>query len=201
MHDELIIQAKVTIRDIRPEIWRRLLLPPEINLAQLHEVLQAALGWTDSHLHQFIIGGLVYGAPEFDADGLNDHTTFEATSVRLCDFEFFYLPKPSFLYLYDYGDSWLHLIEVEERIPRKPDLKYPTCVAGARRAPPEDVGGPSGYMNFLEAWHDPAHEEHKENRQWAGRAFHPEKFDLEATNKAIKTGLKKARGDYISRQD
>jgi len=199
MPDTLIIQAKVTIQDIQPEIWRRLLLPPELNLALLHEVLQAAFGWTDSHLHQFIIGGLVYGAPEFDQDGLSDNTTFEATSVRLLDFDFYHVPQPSFLYHYDFGDSWRHLVDVEARIPQDPSLKYPVCIAGARRAPPEDVGGTHGYMNFLEAWHDRAHEEHKANRRWAGRAFDPEKCDLAAINKAITSRLRKARGDYISR--
>ena len=133
--DTLIIQAKVMIQDLQPEIWRRLLLPPELNLAQLHEVLQAAFGWTDSHLHEFIIGGLVYGAPEFDEDGLNTHTTFEATSVRFLDFDFYHVPKPSFLYHYDFGDSWRHHIEVEGRIPKDSSLKYPLCIAGARRAP------------------------------------------------------------------
>jgi hypothetical protein len=105
MIDEIAVQAKVTIQDIDPPIWRRLLLPLDLNLAQLHEVIQAAFGWTDSHLHQFVIGGLVYGAPEFDEDGLSDHRIFEATEVQLRDFDFVHVPNRNILYEYDLGNG------------------------------------------------------------------------------------------------
>ena len=110
------------------------------------------------------------------------------------------MPDPGFLYHYDFGDSWLHLVAFEQRIPKDIALKYPACVDGARHRPPEDVGGTSGYAQFLEAWSDPAHEEHKAMRQWAGRTFHPEKFDLQATDKAVKSTCRKARGDYLFRR-
>src|SRR5690606_35927099 len=84
--DAIIVRADVHILDIEPKIARTLELPRDLNLAQLHEVLQAAFGWTDSHLHQFNIGGLTYGAPEFDEDGWSDRQTFEASEVRLVDF-------------------------------------------------------------------------------------------------------------------
>ena len=193
--DQLIIEANVTLEDIEPPIWRRLLLPLDLNLAELHQVLQAAFGWTDSHLHQFIIGGLAYGAPEFDEGFDDEHTTFEATEVLLRDFDFVHA-KPQFLYEYDFGDSWVHRIEFEDLVPRQPGLKYPSCIDGARHRPPEDVGGSSGYQDFLEAWLDPAHEDHKAMRRWAGRAFDPEKFDVSATNKAISRALRKSRGNY-----
>lgn len=196
MLDEIVIQAKVSLQEIDPPIWRRLLLPRDLNLAQLHEVLQAAFGWTDSHLHQFIIGGLVCGAPEFDEDGLNERTMFEATEVKLRDFDFYHVPNPHILYEYDFGDSWLHLIEIETQIPRQPDVQYPICIDGARHRPPEDVGGVPGYAKFLESWHEPAHEEHSAIRQWAGRAFQPDKFNIPATNKAIALALRKAKGGY-----
>lgn len=73
-------------------------------------------------------------------------------------------------------------------------IKYPICTEGARRGPPEDVGGVTGYANFLEAWHDPEHEEHAANRRWVGRAFDPEKIDLPAVNKAITSALRKSKG-------
>jgi hypothetical protein len=199
-----IIQARVTLQDIEPPIWRRLLLPPALNLAELHHVLQAAFGWRDEHLHEFIIGGLVYGAPELAeetaAEDENNPRTFEATDVHLRDFDLYHVPDPRFLYHYDFGDSWLHLVAFERRIPRDIALKYPACVDGARHRPPEDVGGTSGYTQFLETWSDPAHEEHKAMRQWAGRTFHPEKFDLQATDKAVKTACRRARGDYLFRR-
>jgi hypothetical protein len=86
--DSFIIAADVHILDIEPRISRSLELPVSLNFAQMHEVLQAAFGWTDSHLHEFNVGGLIVGAPEFDEDGLSDHQTFEATEVWLRDLVF-----------------------------------------------------------------------------------------------------------------
>lgn len=144
----------------------------------------------------------VYGAPELDDEGAteDDRRTFEATDVHLRDFDLYHVPDPRFLYHYDFGDSWLHLVAFEQRLAKDSGQKYPACIDGARGAPPEDVGGPSGYTEFLEAWNDPAHEEHKAMRRWAGRTFHPEKFDLQATDKAVKTARRKARGDYLFRR-
>ena len=200
--DSFVISAEVHIIDIEPRISRTLELPVKLNFAQLHEVLQAAFGWTDSHLHQFNVGGLTIGAPEFDEDGLSDHRTFEASEVRLQDLTFPYDedPKLSILYEYDFGDNWRHLL-ILRRIPRQIGVDYPRCVAGSRSGPPEDVGGCSGYAGFLEAWGDPEHDEHKENRRWVGRKFDPERFDLEATNKAIGRAMRAAKGGYRFRRD
>ena len=201
--NEMIFQSKVTILDIDPPIWRSLLLPPAANLAELHHVVQAAFGWLDCHLHEFIIGGLAYGAPEMAREAVteDDARMFEATGVRLRDFDLYHVPGVRFLYHYDFGDSWLHLVEFEQLVDRDPSLNYPTCIGGARHRPPEDVGGTAGYGEFLEAWHDPAHAEHRAMRKWAGRRFQPEKFDLEATDKAVKAAYRKARGDYIFRRE
>lgn len=89
----------------------------------------------------------------------------------------------------------MHAIELTRKT-REPGAKYPRCVAGSRRAPPEDVGGPSGYFDFLEAWHDTRHDEHKDMRRWAGRSFHPERFDLDANNKAITKAIRRSKGSY-----
>ena len=195
--DFYIVCADVHIIGIEPIISRSLELPAKLNFAQLHEVLQAAFGWTDSHLHQFIVGGLTIGAPEFDDDGMSDQRIFEATDVRLQDLTF---PDEDddtlcIVYEYDFGDNWRHRL-VLKRVPRENGVSYPRCVAGARSGPPEDVGGCYGYEQFLEAWRDPDHEEHKALRRWAGRKFDPERFDLEATNKAITKAMRASRGDY-----
>nr|WP_283193708.1 plasmid pRiA4b ORF-3 family protein [Rhizobium sp. AN80A] len=193
--DNFIVRAEVRILDIEPEISRVLELPISLNLAQLHEVLQAAFGWTDSHLHQFNIGGLIYGAPEFDEDGLSDNTTFEATEVRMTDFHFPHGGNEdalTFLYEYDFGDGWRHLLRLI-RVPREEGVKYPRCIAGKRSGPPEDVGGTSGYADFLEAWLDPEHEEHKDMRRWVGRKFHPEACNLDDINKAIVKAMRRSR--------
>ena len=200
--DSFIVRAEVHILDIEPQISRVLELPITLNLAQLHEVLQAAFGWTDSHLHQFNIGGLIYGAPEFDEDGLSDSKTFEATEVRMLDLHFPYDRDEnalSILYEYDFGENWRHLLRVE-RVPREEGAKYPRCIAGKRSGPPEDVGGTSGYANFLEAWLDPQHEEHKDMRRWVGRTFHPEACDIDQINKAISTAMRKSKGGYRFRR-
>jgi hypothetical protein len=195
--DFLIVRADVHIEDIEPPIRRILELPLDLNFAQLHEVLQAAFGWTDSHLHQFNLGGLTIGAPEFNEDDLDGPRTFEASEVRLRDLTFPDDPDPTLIviYQYDFGDDWRHHI-VLRRQPREEAATYPRCVDGVRSGPPEDVGGSSGYAEFLEAWQDPSHDEHKAMRRWAGRKFDPERFDLKATNKAIAQALRAAKGGY-----
>ena len=193
--DALIVRADVHIVDIDPVIRRTLELPMTLNLAQLHEVLQASFGWTDSHLHQFDIGGLTYGAPEFDEGDWSDRQTFEASKVRLADFSYNYETPIIVFYEYDFGDSWEHVIELTAK-PREADVKYPRCIAGCRSGPPEDVGGPHGYARFLESWRDPSDEEHKDARRWVGRSFDPEKFNLTAINKAINSAMRRSRGSY-----
>lgn len=193
---KLLWQVTITIAEIEPRIWRRLLLPEDLNFAQLHEVIQAAFGWSDSHLHQFIVGGLVIGAPEFDEDGYNRHQTFEAAEVFLRDLVLDDLDAPKILYEYDFGDAWRHWICFESQLPEAVGETYPLLVDGSRSAPPEDVGGTLGYAEFLEAWRDPEHEEHLAMRRWAGRRFDPEAFDREKAQKAIRSALRRCRGGF-----
>jgi hypothetical protein len=194
-------QVTITIADIEPAIWRRLLVPEGLNFAQLHEVIQAAFGWTDSHLHHFIVGGLVVGAPEFDEDGLNQHQTLDAATIHLHDLMYPGGDQPPILYEYDFGDSWHHWIVFDQLIPEKPGEIYPQILDGGRSAPPEDVGGPPGYQDFLHAWHDPTHVEHKSVRSWAGKRFDPEAFDRDKIQKAITSALRRCKGDYRFRKE
>jgi Plasmid pRiA4b ORF-3-like protein len=172
----------------------------DLNLAQLHEVLQATFGWTDSHLHQFDIGGLTYGAPKFDQDGWSDRQTFEANSVRLADFTITDDSPITIVYEYDFGDSWTHVIELMAA-PRQAGVKYSRCITGSRAGPPEDVGGTYGYADFLQAWSDPLHEEHRDMRRWVGRKFDPERFDLTENNKAIARAIRRSNGSYRFRHE
>lgn len=196
-----IIRLEARILGVEPAITRTLELPSDLNFAQLHEVLQAAFGWTDSHLHQFHVGGLTIGAPEAIEDTPYGPRVFEATEVQLKDLTFPYEADPtlSITYQYDFGDDWRHEL-VLRRAGIEDDVKYPRCVAGQRACPPEDVGGYPGYADFLEAWLDSGHEEHKAMRRWAGTKFDPERFDLDKTNKAITKAMRACRGDYQQRQ-
>lgn len=196
-----IIRLEARIVGIEPAITRTLELPNDLNFAQLHEVMQAAFGWTDSHLHQFHVGGLTIGAPEAIEDAAYGPRVFEATEVQLKDLTFPYGVDPTLTitYQYDFGDDWRHTL-VLRRAEIEDEAKYPRCIAGGRAAPPEDVGGHTGYADFLEAWLDPTHEEHKVVRRWAGKKFDPERFDLDATNKAIAKAVRACRGDYRQRQ-
>ena len=198
---DFIIRLEVQILGIEPVISRSLELPRDLNFAQLHEVLQAAFGWTDSHLHQFIVGGLVIGAPEYLEEDAYGPRVIEATEVHLRDLRFPYGPDAQLeiLYQYDFGDNWQHRLILSE-VPPAEGVKYPRCIAGSRSCPPEDVGGDIGYEAFLEVWRDPDHEDHADNRRWAGRKFDPERFNLEATNRAIRRALRLSRGDYRARQ-
>ena len=194
-----IVRAEVTLVDIEPAIFRTLELPRTLNLAELHEVLQAAFGWNNSHLHQFDVGGIAYGAPEFDRGYEGERRTFEATEVRLSDFAFRYDRTVEFLYEYDFGDSWVHRIRLS-LVARENAALYPRCIAGSRSAPPEDSGGPHSYADLLDAWSDPTHDEHVAIRKWAGRKFDPEHFDVAATNKAIASAMRRSKGNYRHRR-
>lgn len=188
------VQVHVALDSIKPEIWRRLTVPLNTTVAQLHHILQAAMGWTDSHLHEFDIGGLRYG----DVDMLNedrfegDAQAFDAAQVCLKDFS--RKPGTAFTYIYDFGDNWRHTITLEKLVAVANAPKTATCIAGARCCPPEDVGGTSGYENFLRVLFNPDHEEIDEQRElqrWSGGKFDPERFDIAKTDKKVRAALRK----------
>ncbi len=174
-----IRQLKVTIKHIEPLIWRRLQVPADIKLAALHDVLQTAFGWTDSHLHQFVIGDVFYGLPDPDFSDwgrrVNDERRARLHKVTRRGVK-------RFLYEYDFGDGWEHQVILEKVHAPEEEVAYPRCVAGARACPPEDCGGPWGYQEFLEAILDPDHPDHDEMSEWLDEDFDSEAFDLEAVN-------------------
>lgn len=174
-----IYQLKVTLSDVKAPIWRRVLVSCDFTLAQLHTVLQAAMGWEDCHLHEFRIAGLTIGAPDPDAP----RTLINEKKVRLLDV----LGKVGAkgVYTYDFGDGWDHNIVVEKIMKAEPGVAYPVCVTGKRRGPPEDSGGPFGYENLLEVLGDPKHEEHKTMHEWIGNDFDPEVFSVDDVNRRL----------------
>ena len=172
-------QLKITLTGIRPPIWRRLQVSSAINLRRLHDVIQEAMGWTQSHLYQFQVGDVEYGEPD-DEFGMPIRSA-KATPLRKI------APAPGavFSYEYDFGDSWQHRIEVEKVLPPESGVRYPRCLTGKRACPPEDVGGIYGYEEFLQAIRDAKHPEHKEMLEWVGGSFDPEALDLQAVNERL----------------
>ncbi len=166
-------QLKITLADVKPPVWRRLQVPAATTLDRLHAVVQIAMGWTDSHLHEFQVDEARYGVPDADWD---DGEVTDEASATLVDL----VGEGDRLdYTYDFGDNWRHRIVVERVAAKEPDVVLPRCVAGARACPPEDVGGPWAYQDFLQAYADPRHPDHEQMREWAGDELSPDAFDTE----------------------
>ncbi|MDT4928927.1 MAG: hypothetical protein QOF92_1794 [Pseudonocardiales bacterium] len=174
-----IFQLKIQLATIRPPVWRRVLVPGEIDLGELHAVIQTAFGWTNSHLHQFEIGEHRYGThdPDWGLDDVRDES--RSTLFRLAG------EGNRLSYTYDFGDNWEHLVTVEKVLDPQAGRRYPTCTAGRRACPPEDVGGPWGYGDFLDALADPNHEDHGHWTEWIDGSFDPDSFDLVGTDAAL----------------
>lgn len=178
---ESTYQLKITIQEIRPPIWRRVRLPGRMSVEALHRVIQIAFGWTNSHLHEFRIGETSYGQPDepSELEMLDERRVSVADAIEK--------KTKRFLYTYDFGDDWRHEVVVEKVEPAGPGEDRAACLGGKRHGPPDDCGGPWGYVEFLEAIQDPRHEQHEEMVEWVGGEFDPEKFDLAAVNKRLAT--------------
>ena len=189
------VQMRVSLEGVEPAVYRRLVVPLDSTLAQLHHILQAAMGWTDSHLHQFEIGGLRFGDPELLNQDMPDdfQQAFDSGAVRLRDFHFDPLSELSFVYLYDFGDCWQHRVTLEKLLAVKPAPKTATCIEGARCCPPEDVGGTHGYFEFLRVLLSPEPDEFEEQqhlKRWCGGSFNPNRFDVAKIDKAVRGALR-----------
>ncbi len=177
--NQKIYQLKITLKNIRPPIWRRVQVESSTTLGQLHQIIQAVIGWYDSHLHQFSINGIDYGQPqpEYEFD-VQDEKKVKLSQVVAGE-------KFKFLYTYDFGDDWEHEILVEKILPVVPDTRYPICLTGKRACPPEDCGGPWGYAELVEALQDTLHPEHEEKLEWVGEDFDPNAFALDEVNQQL----------------
>ena len=175
-----IYQIKVTLEESKPPIWRRLLVPGDVTLEKLHYIIQVAMDWTNSHLHQFIVDGIYFGEPHPDyGPTMQDERRIRLNGVTTEE-------GFKFTYEYDFGDGWMHTLLVEKIMEPEPGQQYPVCVKGKRACPPEDVGGVWGYEGFLEAIRDPDHAEHDMYLEWIGGEFDPEEFDLDETNEILR---------------
>lgn len=181
-----IYQFKITLLDIHPEIWRQIQVA-DCTLDEFHRHIQLAMGWTNSHLHQFEINGESYGNPEHLNGGFMDFDVIDSTTIKISKLIPEGTKRFKLSYEYDFGDSWQHVITLERCVRAEEGVRYPCCTGGARNCPPEDIGGPFGYWEFLEAISDPKHERHDEFTEWV-EDFDPESFDAEKTTKEMQDG-------------
>ena len=181
-------QIHVSLDEIEPEVWRRLVLPARWNLGQLHLAIQAAFNWWNYHLYVFETGGLRYGDTEMldDASIADGPRILDGRDVRLLDIG----QGISFSYLYDFGDNWRHTVVVEQFLSLEVSPRHGSCIAGAGARPPEDVGGVPGYREFLTIMSDPSDPEHSATKRWCGGHFDPDWFDLTVVNKDLRNALR-----------
>ncbi len=173
---DVIFQFRIDLLGLDPPIWRRIQLRADATFWDLHVAIQDAMGWLDYHLHDFIVdegskGRSKIGIPDPDGE-LDIAPGWRRRLRRYCKY-----PGFRMLYEYDYGDQWLHAVLLEAIALAEPGVRYPRCVAGERKCPPEDCGGPPGFAEFLAVIADPNHEEHDETLTWAGGSYDPADFD------------------------
>ncbi len=180
-----IYQLKVSLAFSTPLVWRRIRVQGDISLAQLHEILQLSMGWSDLHAHRFLIGKVFY-APSAQSDNWLETGERSESAYRLAALE--NDMKWCFTYIYDFGDGWEHQIELEESLPAGSGANHPILLAGERACPPENVGGIPGYEEFLTIINDPRHTHHKRMAAWYGAdRFDPDHLDMTRINNRLKT--------------
>jgi len=183
-----LYQFKVTLLNLDPPIWRRIQMKNG-SVDKLHEGIQTAMGWTNSHLHRFEIQGIVCGDPELLCDNPDSFVGTNSVETMVSDIVPQSGARFQFLYEYDFGDRWRHDVLFEGCLRSDQGVRYPLCPEGERACPPEDVGGVSGYEEFVEVIADPSHPEHEEWMTWAGGEFDPTRFDPKAATKEMQRGL------------
>jgi len=176
---QYVLQLCVALVGILPPIWRRIQVPRTATFWDLHVAIQDSMGWVGGHLHEFQVPDLRLkrlvwvGIP--DDDYPTGKQTLRGWNVGIADY--FRGESPAVVYLYDLGDSWTHVVQYEGDAPARRGVKYPQCVGGERKCPPEDCGGIQGYADLLEALADPEHPEHESLRAWVGGPFDSEESD------------------------
>ena len=173
-------QIKLELMDVKPPVWRRILLDPDISLRDFHKIIQTAMGWTNSHLHQFECGNVFYAPVEFEVEGAKN-----SAKIKLADV--LNTVGGQIKYEYDFGDRWMHDIVLENILPENKSHKIPCCTEGQRKCPPEDCGGADGYRNLMNIIADPKNEEFEDTMEWLGGKFDPDKFNIQQVNKKLRS--------------
>lgn len=183
-----VYQLKITLEGIRPPIWRRIRIPGTYSLGDLHQVIQTLFDWDGTHLHDFVVGDREYSDLNQIDGGVDGE--FEERGTTLEDLEL--SEKAWFRYTYDFGDNWSHKILVEKVVDAaelsEDERSRVTCITGRRGAPPEDCGGPPGYLGLLDLLDTPQEQldaEDTEFLEWVGD-LDPEHFDVEQMNRKLR---------------
>lgn len=182
-----VYRFKIILQDTAPTIWRRI-ETTDVTLDRLHELIQTAMGWTNSHLHQFEIADVRYTDPRFMTGDFDDFGALDYSGIRIGDLVSRHGSKLRMGYEYDFGDGWQHEVVLEKVSQSEPGAKYPRCIDGERACPPEDVGGVYGFSDYVEAITDPNHREYRELLEWNG-PFDPAQFDAAKATRRMKKGL------------
>lgn len=175
-----VLQFKITLKDTKPPVWRRIQVPVDYSFWDFHVAIQDAMGWWDYHLHQFEIFNArkkrleLVGIPDDESDLDWGEKTLPGWEIPIR--HLFTTGIRQATYLYDFGDDWEHTVLFEKTVPKETGVDYPRCIGGRRKCPPEDCGGTWGYRDFLKAISDPGHEEHEEYLTWVGGQFDPDEF-------------------------
>lgn len=186
------LQLKIALEHVKPAVWRRVVVSDSLTFAQLHAVIQAAMGWEDCHLHEFVVGEDRIGMDQDDPwdDGAE---VLPAAKIKLADGLF---GVKKFRYWYDFGDDWWHTISVEKILPADPGAPAALLVTGKNACPPEDCGGPWGYAEMRRVLADPQDPEFESTIEWCGDIA-PAEFDLAAraifVEHAVKPPAKKRK--------
>jgi hypothetical protein len=178
-----IFQIKIFLKRSKPKIWRRILVPSDMKLFDLHKVLQTTMGWTNSHLHQFIKDGVYYTEKMADDDFWDDAMSVDYKKMKVSSLLDYV--KDKMMYEYDFGDGWEHEILLEKVLPFDKNLLLPVCLDGRMNCPPEDCGGTWGYENMLEILNQPEHPEYKDTKEWLSEDFDPGHFSIDEVNQGL----------------
>ena len=184
MSIDSIARLKITLDDVAPQVFRRIEIPLNIRLDRLHLVLQAAMGWTNSHLWEIRVRDVGFGPPaprEFVAFGDGPSNAAKAILIDVLED----MGAKTLKYFYDFGDGWEHTIRIERILDPTPGVSYPLLIAAAGACPPEDIGGVPGYEEFLAAIADPEHQRHDEIVEWHGDDFDPNDAAIDRINAAF----------------
>lgn len=176
-------QLRIQLRDVTPTVVREIVAPSGLRLDQLHDAIQIAMGWTDSHLHQFVAGadlrsGTRYGPPDPEFGGADNERKITLQQIAPAE-------GARIIYLYDFGDDWIHDLTVTAVSPPDHAGDALKCLAGSGACPPEDCGGPWRYRELLDVMAQPSHPEHADTVEWFGGEWDANRFDIAAVNRQL----------------